>query len=312
MILPVIEFPPNTGTVFQVHSSAEFPLNLADEVRVAAVDQVNSHYPYTEHPVPDLAVARITNAGFEPVGFSLVEDPHYHRVVRKLILDDPAPGRYIVASASHTYAGDPSPFDEGTLIAEYEMTRQVDVPTHLGTVEWHGQTHPSITVGPVGDDPSCATVQTEAIMSRNSFSLQLSPEAMPWRRMLAGAIFIDGRRFSSEVPSRADDTGQYSFDIYDLCSGGSADVAPRRLADGPHELKMVALIRTLDVTIESTTATFDFSCPDLSPIDEMDDTSRSSNGCSITAHQTARPTATLLGACLALCALIAVRRRSRA
>ncbi len=246
-----------------------FPINLADtELRVTR-DHFDGYSSYQSafDPPPTLFVARFTDAGYELVDFQLETMTDPSTEFRTIRITDLVPGRYAIASPDHTCAAEAATFAEGSELAEFELTEEVELPVELGVASWLGQTVADEQIS-AGVDGECHPVIEEVRMARNRFSLALSEQALPWAQALRYGIEIDGDQAFGFGVGTFDGPGVVTFEHALSCP--SAELGP-----GSHTLRFVG--RVDDTTVMSSSADFEFDCG------ASEDTGSAAGGCSIAA-----------------------------
>jgi hypothetical protein len=283
-----------------------FPLNLAGEVRVRTLDFDGAYsWEQLEFGLSlPLTVARVTATGYEPVPYSLEERADLLPNMRAIVLDDPQPGRYVVASEEHTCDGDPSPTGVGALIGEYEMTAELPVPTTLGAASWLGQSSVSAAIG-VGIDGACEEITADALVARNTFTLDVAADVEPWMNVLSIVPLVDGEPHYGVTGSAAL-SGGTTFELDEICSSEDPSLS-QTLADGPHELRFVARTADPSLTFESTSVAFELRCADVG--DPATEATDGAGGCSTVGFR--RATHRPLFGLLAGLTLLWWRRRRR-
>jgi len=271
-----------------------FPLNLADTgVSVWTESYDGTGYAMLPHdPALTVVVARATDGGFEIV-------PHTRDALRVLITD-PVPGTYVIASAAQTCDAEPASFTEGSVRATFELTDEVPLPDELGAVAWLGR-----TLGPevvyLGQDGECRDVTRIDWITHNRFELSLSDASAPWADALRFGIEIDGEQVHGFGEHEFVDPRTVAFDYAVTCPAGD-EISP-----GKHTLRFLGKVD--GTVIASAPVDFTFSCRGAGASGSWSPGVGSAGGCSVRTTGTAGPSGAL--ALMVLLVLGASRARSR-
>jgi len=302
---PPIVYPSEPCDVVNVWiPGVRFPVNLADtDVRVML--QSYDGITYSQQPFdPALAltVARETDdGGFEVVDYTLGTMDGLLTDARLLQITDPVPGRYLVASPDNTCEGEPVPFTDGTLLAEFDLTEEVELPAELGVATWLGQTVANEMVY-LGQGADCSSVTEEHRIARSRFRLELSDQAWPWSEALRFGIEIDGEQAIGFGIGEFEEPGVLVFEHELTCPAGNAELSP-----GTHTLRFLGQVDS--TIIASSAVDFEHTCDPSGSSHGAGNDSGTDGGCSTA--RGSRNAGWLLTAPLLLLAALRGRRRRR-
>jgi MYXO-CTERM domain-containing protein len=288
-----------------------FPVNLHTDLAVFR-EHFDGNYIEAEEDfvlTEDLSIVREVEGGTEPVAFALAEGgvgapPN----VRQLVLEDPVPGVYHVASVDHFCAGTQSTFSAGVVVASFEMTAEASFPVSLGELTGGELRHEQVTLH-LGIDGDCSEITEEAVVSTLDFSLLLSEEALPWAGALSYAVYVDEELFAGFGSYAVSQAGVLDLDIKQICASENPDLVTAKLADGPHTLQIFArLDNSTDEPIASTTLPFEFRCGEPGDVGELSP-GVSSKGCAVAGPDPKEPSGAAVW--MVLVAYCAWLRRNR-
>ncbi|MCA9711650.1 MAG: hypothetical protein KDK70_37790, partial [Myxococcales bacterium] len=229
-------------------AGARMPANATASLRVRN-DYVNE---YGGHRGPDVdeldlpepfVIERDVGSGFQPVEYTLVDEPDLVTGVRHVELADPQPGDYRVAWPSSTCGEPEVDTGAGALIAEWTLTPAVELPTALGRVTGSfSEFEQEFDLGIGGD---CTPEVGYATIGRTELTLEISEAFAPWFDASTVGMVLDGeqdRGFAQVSPSTAE-MGQWSAVLDILCSTDDPALLDRGWdPEGTHTVQFVAKV----------------------------------------------------------------------
>lgn len=260
---PHYDDPPCTFVNLYVPADA-FPRQLERAIRIGTFDSVAdvlSPQP-TFDPDVQVFVHRLVGGAYQPVAFTLVDEPGLVPNAKHIQLADPVPGQYIVSSPQMTCPAESSPAGMGLLVGRFELEAEAPLPGALGVLRSRGVESVDRTYD-VGVDGECRPVVVDVTQAEATFELQLAPQALPWSRVLDAAIYVDGASYIGFSRLAVSEQGLATVELARVCSTSDATNVPLTAGPGPgtHSITVVARIDGL-AEIESTPATFALACED--------------------------------------------------
>ncbi|MFK7984716.1 MAG: hypothetical protein AB8I08_01715 [Sandaracinaceae bacterium] len=306
---PPPPFQPMCTNVFTFSTAARVPLNHAYHPIVAAV--IEEHGEFSAPPegwTESLVLERETDAGWASVEFRLeTTSPDEYQ----LVITDPVPGLHVLSSPDDTCDTEIAPSGAGTLVTQFELLPEAEIPTALGAA-------PTVTSELVsadvqtGSDGRCEPVLVSVVDQVTTVDLPLDEVMRPWTDLARFEMLIDGElvnRYSAQ-PALGEDL-VVSLTYAHRCEASDESVSLGVLDEGIHQVQVRGVIRGSDEDLVYLSESVDMiiSCEEGvdSPTTDADTATVSSRGCSAAPVRSDDSGFGLLA--LPLLAVFALRRR---
>lgn len=208
-------------------------------------------------------VERLTEQGWQPVQYTLVDDENLFPGTRRIDLAEREPGSYRVFWPLST-CGEPKIDGGGALIGEFEVTPEVPYPAEvLGTIDV-GFAFEEVTVH-LGEGGNCQPIEANATIGRTTITLEFSDDWLPWADAASIALYVDGqlKHGFADVPTNAVLSKSYARIVDTVCASDHPSYSGG-LSEGTYSIQLVARVDDQDeVFSESAKVTIDCQGDDV-------------------------------------------------
>lgn len=309
---PPPPFQPMCTNVLTFSTVARVPLNHAyHPIVTALIEEHGESIAQAEGWTGRLVLERETDAGWASAEFRLEARSLENEY--QLVITDPVPGLYVLSSPDDTCDTEIAPSGAGTLVTQFELLPEAEIPTALGAA-------PAVTSELVssevqtGIDGLCEPVLVSVVDQVTTVDLPLDEVMRPWTDLARFEMLIDGERVNRYSPPPA--VGEdlvVSLTYAHRCATSDESVSLGVLDEGVHQVQVRGVIGGSDEDLVYLSESVDMiiSCEEGvdSPMTDADTATVTSSGCSAAP---VRSDASGFGfLALPLLAVFALRRRRR-